>query len=158
MISNLTSITRWSISAFVEITSTRRLSVNLALAILASIGATGVSIASDGSSPQGSALTKALFDQLKAQGVCKDNRSCNDALQMYREDGKRIYLNMYSQKDKKLASIVAEFLVARGLQITGGLPITLRVYPDPKTQYLGPVGNLAIIGVTPESIKLEINK
>lgn len=136
----------------------KRTALMVALSLVAYLGAIGTSVAGDRFSEQGSALTKALIYQLMAQGVCKDIKNCNDALQMYREDGSRIYLNMYAQTDMTLASTVAGFLVARGLKITEGMPITLRVYPGPKTQYLGSMGSMAIIGINLESIKLEINK
>ena len=73
---------------------------------------------------------------------------------MYREDGDRIYLNMYAQTDMNLSGIVVKFIVEKGIKITGGMPITLRVFHKPKTQYLG----LKSIFGKDESIKLEINK
>ena len=105
-------------------------------------------------SDQGNALYKSLHDELIAKSVCTNFQNCSDALQMYGEDGDRIYLNMYAQTDMNLSGIVVKFIVEKGIKITGGMPITLRVFHKPKTQYLG----LKSIFGKDESIKLEINK
>ncbi len=113
-------------------------------------------MAGSGFSEKGNSLYKALNEYLIVQGFCKDNQTCHNAHQIFREDGgDRIYFNMYGQTDKKLSSTVASFLVSNGLQITAGMPITLFVFEGPKTQYLG---FKAIFSKNQESIKLEINK
>lgn len=113
-------------------------------------------MAGSGFTEQGNALYKALTEHLIAKGICKDYKTCHDAHQIYSEDGGgRIYFNMYGQTDKALSATVAGFLVANGLKITGGMPITLSVLEGPKTQYLG---FKAMISKRQDSIKLEINK
>ena len=124
--------------------------------LLACLGMTEVSMAGSGYLEQGNALDKALNEHLIAQGICKDNLSCNKQLQIYRSDtSDHIYLFMYGQTDKTLAGIVAGFVVAHGFKITSGIPITLRVFEGPITQYLG---FIAMVSKSQESIKLEINK
>jgi hypothetical protein len=139
-----------------RVTSVRRTFCVTVILLFAFLGMTEVSMGGSGFSEQGNALYKALNEHLVAKGVCKDHQTCHNAHQIYREDGGgHIYFNMYGQSDKALASTVAEFLVANGLKITGNMPITLRVFEGPKTQYLG---FKAMINRSQESIKLEINK
>lgn len=109
-----------------------------------------------GFSEQGNALSKALYNDLLKKGICTNVRACAESLQMYREDGKRIYVNMYGQKNTILASKVAAFYIEKGLNITGGMPITLKVFTGPKTQYLGLIKGL--FGNNEEILKLELNK
>ena len=124
--------------------------------LLACLGMTEIAMAGSGFSEQGNALSKALKDYLITQGICKDYLSCNKQLQIYRSDtSEHIYLFMYGQTDKTLSGIVAGFVVAHGFKITGGMPITLRVFEGPITQYLG---FIAMVSKSQESIKLEINK
>ena len=106
-------------------------------------------------SNQGNALHKALIEELVKQKVCEDHQSCFNILQMYGEDGDRIYLNMYAQADKRLSSIVAKFIVEKGLGASSGMPITLRIYSHPKSFQLG---LRSIFNKDEEAIKLEVNK
>lgn len=113
-------------------------------------------MAGSGFSDQGNALYKALNDHLIEHGVCKDYQTCNNAHQIFSEEsGSRIYFNMYRQTEKSLSSTVAGFLAANGLNITGGIPITLSVFSGSHEKYQG---LRRIFGSSDESIKLEINK
>ena len=133
----------------------RIISIKVVL-LIAFLGVTDVSTAGSGFSDQGNALSKALSEHLTKKKVCRDYQNCHQLLQMHGEDGGgRIYFSMYGQADAALSSMVAGFLVANGLEITGGMPITLFVFKGPKTQYWG---FLAMIRKSQESIKLEINK
>ena len=134
----------------------RRVASTAVVFLFTYFGMTGASMAGSGFSDQGNALYKALNEHLMAQGVCKDYQTCHNVHQIYSEEsGDHIYFNMYGQTDKALASIVAGFLVAKGLKITGGMPITLHVFFGPHEQYQG---LKRIFGASGESIKLEINK
>lgn len=134
----------------------KRIALMVALFFATYFGTMGASMAGSGFSDQGNALYKALNEHLMAQGVCKDYQTCHNAHQIFSEEsGAHIYFNMYGQTDKALASTVAGFLVAKGLKITGGMPITLHVFSGPHEQYQG---LKRIFGASGESIKLEINK
>jgi hypothetical protein len=134
----------------------RRVASTAVICLLSYFGMSGASMAGSGFSEQGNALYKALNEHLISKGICKDNRSCHNAHQIFSEDGGgHIYLNMYGQTDRALASTITEFLVARGLKITGGMPITLHVFFGPHEQYQG---FKRIFGASGESIKLEISK
>lgn len=118
-------------------------------------GCWGNSMGGDKFSNQGNVLHKALIEELVKQKVCEDHQSCFNILQMYREDGDRIYLNMYAQTDKRLSTIVAKFIVEKGLGASNGMPITLRIYSSPKSFHLG---FKSIFNKDEETIKLEVNK
>lgn len=120
---------------------------------LAGLSVSGESMAGGRFSNQGNALSKALLDELMRKGVCTDNQSCSNATQMYREDGDRIYLNMYGQTDPSLGITVARFILENGLRVADGMPITLRVYSTPKSQEVGSIFRKKV-----EIIKLEVNK
>jgi hypothetical protein len=114
------------------------------------------SFAGSSYSEQGNDLTRALKENLIKQGFCSlDTRLPTCSLQMYRADGKRIHLNMYGQTDTILASKVAAFLVENGIKITKGMPITLKVFSAPKTEYLG---LKSIFSKNDEFLKLALNK
>lgn len=119
-------------------------------------GMIGLAMGGDKFSEQGNSLIKALIGQLINEGVCKDIRSCNDILQMYREDDNgRVYLNMYGQTDTALTSKVISFLVTHGTKITGGLGITLHVFSGSHEHNHGVK---QLFRRSQEVIKLEINK
>jgi hypothetical protein len=119
-------------------------------------GTMEASMAGSSFSDQGNALYKAMNEHLMLKGICHDDQSCHNLHQIFREDGgEHVYFNMYGQKNKDLASVVVAFLVSSGLKITDGMPITLRVFEGPKTQYLG---IKSMIGKSQEIIKLEIKK
>ena len=107
---------------------------------------------------QGNKLSEALYNELVKKGICSaDTHACAKPFQMYREDdGNRIYLNLYGQKDMLLASKIVEFYVKKGLKITDGMPITFKVFPEPKEHYLGFFKGL--FGNNEQSLKLELNK
>ena len=101
------------------------------------------------------ALAKALSTELIKQGICIDSQTCWAYLQMERKEGKKIYLNLYGQKNTLLASKIANFLVEKGLKITGEIPITFKVFSEPKTHYQG-VKSMFVNNK--ELLQLELNK
>jgi hypothetical protein len=106
-------------------------------------------------SKQGNALYKSLVEELIKQRMCTEYQSCFEILQLYSDDGDRIYMNMYGQINTKISSIVISHFIKKGISTTDGMPITLRIFPKPKSEY---VGLWSIFKKSDESIKLEINK
>lgn len=105
--------------------------------LIASFALPENSMSGDKFSSQGNALYKSILDELIRQGVCSDNQSCSNALRLYSEDGDRIYMNMYGQTDKRLGSVVAKHIIENGIGLTGGVPITLRIYASQKSENTG---------------------
>ena len=116
------TISKHLLSMALNIISHRTKCIVIALTF-AGLTVSGESMAGGRFSNQGNVLYKALLDELMRQGVCTDNQSCSNATQMYREDGDRIYLNMYGQTDPRLGITVAKFILENGLRLADGMPI-----------------------------------
>jgi hypothetical protein len=127
----------------------------IVITMLAALLFSELSFAGAGFAEQGNALSKALYEELVKKRVCSDLKECHQSIQLYREDGKRIFLNLYGQKDTKLASKIVAFYIEKGLKITGGMPITFKVFPGPKTQYLGFFRGM--FSNDGETLRLELN-
>ena len=108
-----------------------------------------------GFTEQGNSAYNGLIDNLIQQEICSDPRSCSDLLQMYREDGERIYLSMYGHTDLSLPTTVSLFFLENGLKLSSGMPITLKVFSEPKSEHLGLKG---IFSQNNVAMKLELNK
>ncbi len=113
------------------------------------------SLAGSNTSPYIGILKNELIEALVKDHVCKDREKCREILHMRGEGYSKIYLNMYDQADTLLASHVAEFFITKGLKITEGTPIALRVFPKPKSEYMG---LRYAFGSDDYLIKLELNK
>ena len=87
-------------------------------------------------SQEGDQLLNELVENLIKENVCKNISQCNEMLWMWRRDGKKIELSMYEQTDSFLSSHVTSFFIQHGIKITKGMPITLIIYSEPKTEYL----------------------
>lgn len=96
----------------------------------------GSLMAGNNFSAEGNNLYKALVDHLIAKGLCSDYGSCWDKTNIYREDDTKIRINMYGQDDKKLSSIVAQFLIENGAGIAAGRSIILKSYGESKDKNL----------------------
>lgn len=103
-------------------------------------------------SSEGNKLYKSLANHLIEKGVCIDYGSCWEKTNIYREDDTKIRINMYNQKSKNLASVVAQFLIENGISITEGKPITLKAFSESKDKHLG------VFGRKDQLFKLEIEK
>ncbi len=113
------------------------------------------SLAGSPSSPYVDTLKIELIKVLIRDHVCENDQICREMLYMPTEGYSRIYLNMYGQTDTVLASHVAAFFVEKGLKITEGTPIALRVFPKPKDDYMG---LRYAFGSNDYLMKLELNK
>jgi hypothetical protein len=100
---------------------------------------------------QGNALSKAIFQELIKTGLCKDTNDVIGKLPMYGGHGNQINFSIY-KPDRKILAATIEFLIAHGFEITGGVPIAIRVYPKSREEY----GNF-LISPKP-TIQLEINE
>lgn len=112
-------------------------------------------MAGDKFSEPGNSLYSAILDNIKQHNLCSTNQDCFNILKIYREDGDRIHLNMYGQKNRTVSSLVTDFLIKNGIAITKGKPITLTVFEQEKDQTTG-IKSITI--KTEPSIRLEINK
>ena len=88
-------------------------------------------------SKEGHALAKKVYEVLIQHGYCTEIRDCNKKLTIAGEHGNRVNIHLYGVTDRKLISIVFNMVLNEGPEITGGAPITLRVYPRPNSEYMG---------------------
>lgn len=98
-------------------------------------------------------LKEALRKKLVKEGICLNIDDC--APMLHEGSNKRIYLNLYGQTDQKLSSYIIDFFIQEGIKITEGIPISLRVFPKVKDEYLG---LKYTFGSNDYLIKLDINK
>ena len=82
------------------------------------------------------AVYEGLIEELETQEFCMKKLTCATKIGLYHRSGKRIYFNMYGQKDMVLVASISKFLVKKGIQLTKGVPVTLKVYSTPKVGYL----------------------
>jgi hypothetical protein len=102
-------------------------------------------------SEQGNALSTAMDRELIGRGLCKSINEVNNRLPMYGGHANQVNFSVY-KPDRKILAATFEFLIMHGLEITGGVPIALRVYPKSREEY----GNI-IFSPNP-IILLEIKK
>ena len=102
---------------------------------------------------QGHTLGGKVYQALIQQGYCVDIDDCHKKAVMFGEDGNRVNLNLYGVEDRKVLSAVFAMVLTEGLEITGGVPITISVFPKPKKEYLG-----AKSFFQKPSIRMEVNE
>jgi hypothetical protein len=102
-------------------------------------------------SKQGDALSKAMDRELINRGLCKDFNDINNKLPMFGGHGNQVNFSIY-KPDRKILAATFEFLIAHGIEITGGVPIAIRVYPKSREEY----GN--IVFSPKPTIQLEIKE
>jgi len=90
-------------------------------------------------SKEGKALGKKVFEVLHQQGYCSntDPTDCYKKQLLFGDYGNRVNLHLYGVTDRKTLSTIFAMVLSEGSEITGGAPITIRVYPRPKNEYLG---------------------
>jgi len=88
-------------------------------------------------SEQGRALSPRVYEVLFREGYCTDWQDCYRKEVMFGEDGNRVNLHLYGVQDRKVIASVLSMVAAEGMEITGGVPITIRFFSKPKKELLG---------------------
>jgi hypothetical protein len=83
---------------------------------------------------QGDQLSVAIHAELQRAGRCNDAQDCKDKFVLLGEHGNQVNLNMYGVTDRTVRSDVLRFVSTSGTAITGGVPIALSFYSDPKSE------------------------
>lgn len=105
-------------------------------------------------SQRGQALYKSIIETLINKGICVDNDDCTKKVSIYGEDGNQVNVNMYSATDSMIVGAILGHVASDGLRITEGVPITVRVFREPKEKHLG---FKAAFGLNKPAIILEVN-
>lgn len=101
---------------------------------------------------QGNRLGRAIEQHLIDKKICSnDAQRCVKKLTMYGGHGNRINFSIYAPDRQALAAMFS-FLVQHGMEVTGGIPISITVYPKTRAAY----GN--IFFSPPEQMTMEINR
>lgn len=84
---------------------------------------------------EGEALGAEITKELINQGFCKTNHECNQVLEIYAAHGNRVNFSIYGPKNKSALATVIKLIVERGIQLTSGIPISVRVFPKSRNEY-----------------------
>ena len=82
-----------------------------------------------------------MMNYLIEMKICDDYRSCSDVLQVSATESDDIVISIYGQRDRKIASTVAGFLIERGFDLAKK-PISLKIYSSDKNEHQGIFGML----------------
>ena len=103
-------------------------------------------------SEQGHLLFQEIHKHLINSEICISKKECYKKFEIYHSHGNRVNFSIYNQKNNKKLSELIGFIVENGYKITGGVPISIYVYPKTRADY----GNFLI---SPKPMMtLEINK
>jgi hypothetical protein len=101
---------------------------------------------------EGARLSAAIERNLIEKNICRaDATDCSKQIRLYGGHGNKVNYSIYAPDKKALAATIA-FVVENGMEITGGVPISVSVYPRSRESY----GNMFF---SPHpTISLEISK
>jgi hypothetical protein len=103
-------------------------------------------------SKQGRELSKRINEHLIETGICSTIKECHAQLETYVDHDTRVNFSIYNPNNRKALAAFIEYVIEYGIQITDGIPISIKVYPESRQSY----GNFII---PPKSIiKVEVSK
>lgn len=85
-------------------------------------------------SEQGHLLSKKINESMIAAGICSTFNECKTQLEIYGGHGNQVNYTIYNP-DRKALAVLIEYVIENGIQITGGVPISISVYPKPREDY-----------------------
>lgn len=108
-------------------------------------------------SEQGGRLTSALRAALIAHGYCHSPQECQKLLPGTAAHGDRVRIAYYEVNDRNISALMflIDMVVRQGIDITGGIPITITAYKETHEEYRE--SGFFLKGVKPFMI-LEVNK
>lgn len=80
-------------------------------------------------------LSKSINNHLIENGFCSSPRECHGKLDIYGAEGKQIHFSIYGQENRKMIAVFIEFVIEKGIGITRGKPISIRVFPKRRKEY-----------------------
>lgn len=83
---------------------------------------------------EGNELSSEINKELIAKGLCKLPKECQSVLEMYGGHGNQVNFSIYAP-NKLALKTVFQFLIERGIDITHGIPISVKVYPKSRDEY-----------------------
>jgi hypothetical protein len=74
-------------------------------------------------------LGGAMIDHLSEKGICHTAHECSRKFDWTGEHENGVHWNIYDASDRKAVATLINFVVEHGIEITGGVPISITVYP-----------------------------
>jgi len=84
---------------------------------------------------QGRFLTQEINNHLLNSDFCKDVDACQRKLSIHGKYGSQVNLDIYGIDDRRALAKLAEFIVAHGVEVAGGVPVVVKVYSQPAIAY-----------------------
>lgn len=87
---------------------------------------------------EGARLALEIHEFLKEENICSSPMECKKLFSTYRRHGNKVNLNIYGVNNKKSNEAVLkvfELVLNRGVIITDGVPITIRVFSKSREEY-----------------------
>lgn len=91
-------------------------------------------------SEQGRLLSKTITMDLISRGFCSSPKECIEKLDVYIDHDLQINYTIYNTKNKKMVAAFIGIAIEKGLETTDGVPISISVYPEMRTEYRGRPG------------------
>lgn len=74
-------------------------------------------------------LGGAMINHLSEKGICHTASECSRKFDWTGEHENGVHWNIYDASDRKAVATLINFVVEHGIEITGGVPISITVYP-----------------------------
>ena len=93
---------------------------------------------------EGNRLKEEINRELIAQHLCLSVSECNKIFVTYSGHDNHVNFSFYAP-DRFVLAVVFKFLIEKGIIITNGVPISIKVYPKPIEEYKNNLFNAPII-------------
>jgi hypothetical protein len=99
---------------------------------------------------EGNKLSEEINKELMIKKQCNSTQECNKIFRAFAGHDTHVSFSVYAP-DRQVLAIVFKFLIEKGIIITNGVPIFIKVYPKPNEEYENNLFNSS-------TITLEINQ
>lgn len=86
-------------------------------------------------SEQGNQLSSSIKSELINLGFCSTPMDCIDKLDIYGGHDTQVNFEIYNAENREMIAAFINYSVLNGLEITNGIPITIKVYPKHRYEY-----------------------
>ena len=90
-------------------------------------------------SEQGRSFATKAIQALIDKRMCRDAKDCHSKMDIAGADGNQVHVVIYDVKDRQALAAYIEFSIAHGIEITGGVPISITVYSKPRNEYVNKI-------------------
>jgi hypothetical protein len=83
---------------------------------------------------EGDKLNEEINKELIAQKLCNSTRECNQIFRASSSHGNQLNYSVYAP-DKLVLATAFKVVIEKGMEITNGVPISIKVYPKTREEY-----------------------